>query len=246
MKKNIKKIVKNKYSQIASSGCGCDCRCSNEYSDEKISKEIGYTKKQLKIAGNANMGLGCGNPVAFSSIQEGNTVLDLGSGAGIDCFIASRKVGLKGKVIGIDMTEEMIEKARNNAVKQNAKNVKFILAEIEDLPLENNSVDIIISNCVINLTPDKYKTFKEAYRVLKPGGKMFISDIVLLEELTAEQRNDDDLIAGCVGGAILKERYLDIINKAGLNAKVVNVNKEISKKQYQGIALESVMIEATK
>ena len=147
----------------------------------------------------------------FGKIKEGDTVLDLGSGAGIDAILAAQKVGERGRVIGVDMTEEMIEKAKENAEKQGIKNVEFLLGEIENLPLKDNSVDTIITNCVINLTPDKAKTFSEACRVLKPGGRIYLSDIVLLEELSEEQRNDKDLLSGCVAGALLKEDYLDKI-----------------------------------
>ncbi len=173
-------------------------------------------------------------------------VLDLGSGAGIDSILAAEKVGSKGKVIGVDMTEEMIERAKENAKKYNVKNVEFLLGEIEHLPLVDNSVDTIITNCVINLTPDKAKTFSEAYRVLKPGGKIYLSDIVLLEDLSKEQRNDKDLLSGCVAGALLKEDYLNKIEKAGFEVRILHENKEISKKQYNGIALESIMVELSK
>ena len=239
----IKKIVKDKYKEIAvsNSGCGCNCKGSQD-----ISKEIGYSDKDLMIGEGANLGLGCGNPVAISKIKKGDVVLDLGCGAGFDSFLAANKVGVNGKVIGIDMTEEMIKRARINAEKRGIKNVKFILGEIEKLPLEDNSVDIIITNCVINLTPDKTKTFKEAYRVLKNGGKIYLSDIVLLSELSEEQRNDKDLLSGCVAGALLKEDYLDKIKSVGFNVRVLSENKEISKQQYQGIALESLMLEAIK
>ena len=196
----VKKIVKDKYAQIAKSGSGCGCGCN---SAGAISKDIGYSDEELAIVGAANLGLGCGNPLAFGNIKEGDTVLDLGSGAGIDAILAAKKVGSKGKVIGVDMTEEMVAKAKANAAKQNITNAEFYLGEIENLPLDDNSVDTIITNCVINLTPDKEKTFKEAYRVLKPGGKIYLSDIVLLEELTKEQRGDKELIAGCVAGALL-------------------------------------------
>jgi len=144
------------------------------------------------------------------------------------------------------MTEEMIEKARKNAEQYGYKNVEFRFGDIEDLPVDDNSVDIIISNCVINLAPDKLKVFKEAYRVLKTDGRMYVSDIVLLEELTEEQKNDEDLVAGCVGGALLKEDYLKIIRDAGLNYRIISEDKEISKIQYQGIPLESLHIEASK
>jgi len=241
--KEIKRIVKEKYREIALQGAGCGCSCSN---DQNVSKSIGYSSEDLKTAGEANMGLGCGNPVALSEIKEGQTVLDLGSGAGIDCFLAAKIVGEKGKVIGVDMTEKMVERARINAKKQGVGNVKFILADIEDLPIENNSVDTIITNCVINLTPDKTKTFKEAHRVLRKGGKMYISDIVLLKELSEEQKNNKDLLSGCVAGALLKQDYLNKIKNIGFNVSILSENKEISKQQYNGIALESIIIEARK
>jgi len=244
MKKDtIKKIVKDKYKKIAFSGSSCGCGCN---SAKSISKSIGYSEEELKIVGEANLGLGCGNPLAFGKIKEGDIVLDLGSGAGIDAFLAAKKVGDKGKVIGVDMTKEMVERARENAKKQNITNVEFLLGEIEDLPLKDNSVDTIITNCVINLTPDKAKTFNEAYRVLKPGGKIYLSDIVLLKELSKEQKNNKDLLTGCVAGALLKKDYLDKIEKVGFNVKILAENKEISKKQYQGINLESLVVEAMK
>lgn len=243
MKDDIKKIVKDAYKEIAvnSSGCGCGCN-----SAKNISKSIGYSDEELKIVGEANLGLGCGNPLAFGKIKDGDTVLDLGSGAGIDAILASKKVGKKGKVIGVDMTEEMIEKAKKNAKNQNVKNVEFLLGEIENLPVEDSSVDTIITNCVINLTPDKAKTFSEAYRVLKPGGKIYLSDIVLLAELTEEQKNNKKLISGCVAGALLRDDYLNKIKNAGFNVKVLYENTGISKQQYNGMPLESIMVELTK
>jgi ubiquinone/menaquinone biosynthesis C-methylase UbiE len=241
--KEIKQIVKDKYKEIAVSGSPCGCGCN---SAKSISKSIGYSEEELKIVGEANLGLGCGNPLAFGKIKEGDIVLDLGSGAGIDAILAAKKVGSKGKVVGVDMTEEMVKRARSNAKKQNITNVEFLLGEIENLPLKDNSVDTIITNCVINLTPDKAKTFSEAYRVLKPGGKIYLSDIVLLEELSEEQRNDKDLLSGCVAGALLKEDYLNKIKNAGFKVRILYENKRISKEQYNGIALESLMVELTK
>ncbi|MFA5024802.1 MAG: arsenite methyltransferase, partial [Patescibacteria group bacterium] len=217
MKKEIvKKIVKDKYREIAIQGSTCGCGCS---SAKNISKNIGYSEEELKLVGEANLGLGCGNPLAFGKIKEGDVVLDLGAGAGIDAILAAKKVGAKGRVIGVDMTEEMVEKAKNNATRQGITNAEFLLGEIENLPLKDNSVDTIITNCVINLTPDKAKTFREAYRVLKPGGKIYLSDIVLLEELSEEQRNDKDLLSGCVAGALLKEDYLNKIKGAGFKVR---------------------------
>ncbi|MFH1347003.1 MAG: arsenite methyltransferase [Spirochaetota bacterium] len=241
--KEIKQIIKEKYTEIArgNTSCGCSRGCN-----QNISKSIGYSEKDLKIAGKGNLGLGCGNPTGFGKIKEGDTVLDLGSGAGMDCFLAAEKVGRNGKVIGIDMTEEMVAMAKFNARKQKIENVEFLLGEIEKLPLKDNSVDIIITNCVINLTPDKTKAFKESYRVLKDGGKIYLSDIVLLNELSEEQKNDKNLLSGCVAGALLKEDYLDKIKKAGFSVHIIFENKEISKQQYQGIALESLSIEAIK
>ncbi len=239
----VKRIVRDKYKDIAIKGSGCGCGCKT---NQNVSKEIGYSDNDLMIGGKANLGLGCGNPVALSKIKDGDVVLDLGCGAGFDCFLASKKVGEKGKVIGIDMTQEMINKAKANAEKMGVKNVEFILGEIENLPIEDNSVDVIITNCVINLTPDKTKTFKEAYRVLKNGGRIYLSDIVLLADLSKEQRNDNDLLSGCVAGALPKDDYLAKIKSAGFNVNILSENKEISKQQYNGIALESIGIEAIK
>jgi len=242
-KDSIKNIVKSAYKKIARQNSSCGCSCS---SAKNISKSIGYSDEEIKIAGEANLGLGCGNPLAFGNIKEGDIVLDLGSGAGMDAILASKKVGNTGKVIGVDMTEEMIEKARENTKKQNISNVEFLLGEIENIPLEDNSVDTIITNCVINLTPDKSKAFSEAYRVLKPGGKIYLSDIVLLEELSEEQRKDEKLLSGCVAGALLRNDYLEKIKSAGFNITILHENKEISKEQYNGIALESIMVELVK
>ena len=245
----IKQIVKTKYSKIAKSGCGCgktsSC-CGTSLSATQISKSIGYSEEEINSASEANLGLGCGNPVALSTIKEGDVVLDLGSGAGFDAFLAAKKVGNKGKVIGLDMSEEMIRKAKENAGRYGYQNVEFKLGDIENIPIEANTIDAIISNCVINLSPNKEKVFSEAYRVLKNGGKMFVSDIVLLEELTQEQRNNEELIAGCVGGAILKDEYLKTIRNAGFKVNVIGEDKDISKRQYNGIKVESIKIEATK
>jgi ArsR family transcriptional regulator len=242
-KDTIKEIVKDAYKKIAKTGSSCGCSCN---AAKNISKSIGYTDEELKIVGKANLGLGCGNPLAFGKIKEGDIVLDLGSGAGIDAILAAKKVGEKGKVIGVDMTEEMIEKAKENAEKQGIKNAEFLLGEIENLPIKDNFVDTIITNCVINLTPDKSKTFSEAYRVLKMGGKIYLSDIVLLKELTQEQRNNKELISGCVAGALLRDDYLNKIKGAGFEVKVLYENTGISKQQYNGMPLESIMVELTK
>lgn len=211
-----------------------------------MAEQIGYTAEQLQTVGEANMGLGCGNPTAFSRIKPGDTVVDLGSGGGIDCFLASKKTGPTGKVIGIDFTEAMIIKAKTNALKNGFNNVEFMLGDIELLPLADSSVDVIISNCVINLAPDKNKVFSEAWRVLKPGGLICVSDIVLLSELTPEQRSNEELIAGCVGGAVLKDDYISMMKQAGFQVSILSENKSISKQQYQGIPLESLLVEGVK
>ncbi|MFA6307308.1 MAG: arsenite methyltransferase [Patescibacteria group bacterium] len=242
----IKQVVKKSYANIATKlSCGCQCSCSSDNS-EVISKSIGYSDEQISVAPEANLGLGCGNPIAISKIKVGDTVLDLGCGAGFDAFLAAKKVGDTGKVIGVDMTEEMIDKAKTLAEKYSYKNTEFRWGEIENLPIADNSIDVIISNCVINLAPDKLKVFQEAYRVLKTGGKMYISDIVLLEELSEDQRNNEDLIAGCVGGALLKDDYISIVEQADLQVNILGENKEISKKQYQGLPLESLSLEIIK
>jgi len=242
--KNIKKIVKESYAKIAKNeGSCCTCSCKQN-EQEKIAKMIGYSDEELKTPG--NLGLGCGNPIAIGKIKEGDIVLDLGSGAGFDCFLASKRVGKTGKVIGVDMTPEMIEKARANAKKHNYSNVEFKLGEIEDLPVKKESINVIISNCVINLSPDKLKVFKEAHRVLKKNGRMYVSDIVLLRELSEEQKNNSNLLSGCVAGALQKIDYIKIAQKAGFEIKILGEDKEISKKQYNGIALESLKIELIK
>ncbi|MGB3860503.1 MAG: arsenite methyltransferase [Candidatus Aminicenantaceae bacterium] len=216
----IKEFVKNRYANFARKGSSCcepspSC-CGDTDMASTISQKIGYSDEELKsIPDGANLGLGCGNPIALASLKEGETVLDLGAGAGFDCFLAANQVGEKGKVIGIDMTPEMIEKARENAKKGNYTNVEFKLGEIEDLPIADESADIIISNCVINLSPDKPKVFEEAFRVLKPGGRLMVSDIVLLKELPDFIKESIDAYVSCVSGALLKEDYIAVIKNAG-------------------------------
>ncbi|HPN96270.1 MAG TPA: arsenite methyltransferase [Candidatus Moranbacteria bacterium] len=243
-KEEIKKIVKSSYAHIAkSSGCSC---CGTKKIQEKIAEEIGYSKEDIAKFSEANLGLGCGNPVAMSEMKEGDVVLDLGSGAGFDCFLAAGKVGERGKVIGVDMVPEMVEKAQENAKKYNHANTEFKLGDIENLPIEDDAVDIIISNCVINLAPDKDRVFDEAYRVLKMGGKMFVSDIVLLQELPEEIKNNKELLSGCVAGALMKDDYMRKIKAAGFEVKIISEDKDISKTQYEGIPLESLKIKAVK
>jgi SAM-dependent methyltransferase len=215
----IKELVKEKYSQIAgqsktmnaSSCCGATGCGSNEVYNIMADD---YTKLEGYVA-DADLGLGCGLPTEFAQIKEGDTVIDLGSGAGNDAFIARRITGEKGKVIGIDFTEAMIAKARENAEKLGYNNVEFRQGDIESMPVTSNKADVIVSNCVLNLVPNKHKVFSEIYRVLKPGGHFSISDIVLEGALPAKWKEVAELYAGCVSGAIQKSEYLGIIEEAG-------------------------------
>jgi len=220
----IRKSVREGYAEIAKSGGSCcntnakSCGCNSGQSVKDISQSIGYSQEDVNsVPDGANLGLGCGNPIALASLKEGETVLDLGSGGGFDCFLAATRVGEKGRVIGVDMTPEMLERARENARKGNYKNVEFRLGEIESLPVADNTVDIIISNCVINLSPDKERVFKEAYRVLKPGGRLMVSDIVLTKDLPDKVRQSVQAYIGCIGGAMLEADYLGAMEKAGFS-----------------------------
>lgn len=223
---SIKKTVKESYARIAqSSACCCNCGCDSNNKAQRQSGEMGYSNDEMnQVPAGSNLGLGCGNPVAIASLKEGEAVLDLGSGAGFDAFLSVGKVGKTGRVIGVDMTDEMLKKARENAKKGGFDNVEFRKGDIEDLPLEDEEVDVVISNCVINLAPDKEKVFKEAYRVLKTGGRLMVSDVVLTKPLPEELRNNKELLVGCVSGAILKQDYLDLLKKAGFSN--ITIHKE--------------------
>ena len=218
--KDIKEIVKEGYAKIAKQGSSCcgpasSC-CGSANVAEDISRRIGYSEEEIAgVPEGANLGLGCGNPVALAFLREGDIALDLGSGAGLDCFLAANKVGEKGKVIGVDMTPEMVEKANENAKKSNYRNVEFRCGDIEKLPVDDDSIDVVMSNCVINLSPDKAKVFKEAFRALKPGGRLTISDIVLLKELPGFVKESIEAYVGCVSGAMIKSEYLEKIEAAG-------------------------------
>jgi len=216
----IKKLVREGYAErVKKKGSCCgptSACCGGGNLTQTVSKAIGYTEEELtSVPEGSNLGLGCGNPVALASLVEGETVLDLGSGAGFDCFLAANRVGERGKVIGVDMTPEMIEKARENAQMSNCANVEFRLGEIENLPAADNSVDVVISNCVINLSPDKKRVFGEAFRVLKPGGRLMVSDIVLLKELPDFIKSSVAAYVGCVSGAMMKDEYTEAIKGAG-------------------------------
>lgn len=225
---DVRKVVREGYAKVAKQGSSCctpapSC-CGSTDLAQDISKKIGYTDAELKaVPEGANLGLGCGNPVALASLKQGETVLDLGAGAGFDCFLAAERVGVRGRVIGVDMTPEMVEKARDNARKGNYANVEFRLGEIEHLPTPDNSVDAVISNCVINLSPDKKRVFAEAFRVLKPGGRLMVSDIVLLKELPAFIKDSLEAYIGCVAGAMLEDEYLKAVREAGFrDVKIID------------------------
>ncbi len=264
---NIKKVVREGYARVAkqdSSCCGSvNSCCGSTDLAQDISKKIGYTEEELKaVPEGANLGLGCGNPVALASLRKGETVLDLGAGAGFDCFLAADKVGGNGRVIGVDMTPEMIEKARENAEKSDYGNVEFRLGEIENLPVADNFADVIISNCVINLAPDKRRIFQEAFRVLKPGGRLMVSDIVLLRELPAFLKNSIEAYIGCLSGAIIRDDYIEAIKAAGFQgvriidetsfpikwltndpaAKAISENLEMPAKEIEEVASSVVSI----
>ncbi len=246
----IKKTVRERYAQIAAKESSCcapsNSCCGTTDQATDISKKIGYRDEELdSVPEGANLGLGCGNPTALASLKEGEIVLDLGSGAGFDCFLAANKVGQKGKVIGIDMTSEMIERARENARKSGYENVEFRLGEIENLPVADNSVDAIISNCVINLSPDKGRVFKEAYRALKPGGRVMVSDIVLLKELPESVKNSVEAYVGCVAGASRKEDYLATVAAAGFQEVEVVSEKSFGMGQLD-VSIASINVRAVK
>jgi len=202
--------------------CGC---VPSDVSSEQMSTIMGYSQEDIKnMPEGANMGLGCGNPVALATLKHGETVVDLGSGGGFDCFLAAKSVGRTGKVIGVDMTPDMVNKARSNAEKIEADNVTFRLGEIEHLPVADNTADIIMSNCVINLSPDKQNVYNEAFRVLKPGGRLAISDILATAELPENIRNDLSLVGACVGGAATIETTRESLERAGFDDIRIELN----------------------
>jgi ubiquinone/menaquinone biosynthesis C-methylase UbiE len=229
-KKDIKEIVKEKYNRIAlqsrkeneTSCCGAGGCSDLDYTifSENYEKLDGYNP-------DADLGLGCGIPTQFAQIKKGDTVLDLGSGAGNDCFVARAIVGDTGKVLGLDFSDTMLEKARENVKKLDFTNVEFVKGDIEEMPVSSGSVDVVVSNCVLNLVPDKRKAFSEIYRVLKKDGRFSISDVVIKGTLPKDLKDGAVMYAGCVSGAIQKDEYLGIINKTGFNTMTVNKEKEI-------------------
>jgi len=226
--KEIKKVVKGRYAQIAKQDQGSCCpSCGCGASSLLQAEAVGYSREDLEhVPGESVMGLGCGNPTAIADLKAGEVVLDLGSGAGVDVFLAANKVGPTGRVIGVDMTEEMVDKAKSIARDHGYHNVEFRLGEIERLPVEDESVDAIISNCVINLSPDKSKVFREAYRALRPGGRLTVSDIVSEGVLPDEIKSDSNAWACCIGGALEQQEYLKEMKKAGFKSVQVLSAKE--------------------
>jgi arsenite methyltransferase len=247
----LRKAVREGYAKVAKQENSCctpaasTCGCTTSTSAE-LSKRIGYNQQEIdSVPEGANLGLGCGNPIALASLKQGETVLDLGSGAGFDCFLAANKVGKSGRVIGVDMTPEMIDKARANARRGKYANVEFRLGEIENLPVSDNTVDIIISNCVINLSPNKKRVFQEALRVLKPGGRLMVSDMVLTESLPDVIRKNVEAYVGCLSGAEMKDKYLQLIEAAGFDqvkiledptAQAIMNNSKISRREIGKLA----------
>ena len=201
----------------SSDGC-CDAAAASPTSTDRAAELVGYSSADLDAAGEANLGLGCGNPKALASLEPGETVLDLGSGAGFDCFLAAREVGEEGRVIGVDMTPEMVEKARENAAESEFGNVEFRLGEIEHLPVADGTIDVVISNCVINLSPAKPRVFREAFRALRPGGRLAISDVVLTADVPRDLRADPDSVASCVAGASRIAELERLLDDAGFEA----------------------------
>lgn len=251
-KEKIRKTVRDGYAKIARDSCSCRPKvnpcCGDHTSAGQFFSEAGYTAEEIAaVPEGAVVGLACGNPLGFAKPLAGETVLDLGSGPGLDCFLAARAVGKSGRVIGVDMTPEMIDKARENAAKGDYDNVEFRLGEIENLPVADNSVDIIISNCVINLSPDKLRVFAEALRVLSPGGRLVVSDLVHLKPVTEDLRESEDLLVGCVANAEMKDRYLEMIREAGFNDVAVVQEKPHALERLEGeVEIASVIVRGMK
>ena len=241
--KEIKEVVRGRYAQIArqdQQSCCPSCSCG--VSPLSQAEAIGYLAEDLaNIPEEVIVGLGCGNPTAITELKAGEVVLDLGSGAGIDVFLVAGKVGPAGRVIGVDMTKEMVEKAKDIAESYGYENVEFRLGEIEELPIDDKSVDVIISNCVINLSPNKFKVFQEAYRVLKYGGRLIVSDIVTERTLPDEIKQDPGAWAGCIAGALEQQKYLGKIRKAGFKNVQVVSEREFYVESKESKTVEKLM-----
>lgn len=245
----LKEMVKEKYGQIADENkeapgcCGSGCGCGSTLDTALMAEDYANLKGYVS---DADLGLGCGLPTVFAHMKEGNTVIDLGSGAGNDAFVARSVVGSSGKVIGVDMTEKMIALARINAEKLRYSNVEFRLGDIENMPVAGEVADVVVSNCVLNLVPNKRKAFEETYRILKPGGHFSVSDIVLQGELPDHLKEAAEMYAGCVSGAIQKNEYLDIIRKAGFSniqvqkERIINIPEEILKQYISDVEIKNL------
>ena len=259
-KQRIQNQIIDKYGKIALNRTSCcdggpsSC-CSNLEQDTiALSMEIGYSKDEIaNVPEGANLNLGCGNPQVFADLKFGEVVLDLGSGAGFDCFLAARKVGKQGKVLGIDITQEMIKKAKYNAASGSFTNTFFQLGKIEHLPLKSNSIDVVISNCVINLSTDKGQVFHETFRVLKPGGRLAVSDVIALTDLPDEIRNDLDLYSSCFSGAMEHNKLNNLLQAVGFSKITINfdekgqdITQSWSLQQNPGDYIRSASIKATK
>jgi ubiquinone/menaquinone biosynthesis C-methylase UbiE len=251
----IRKVVRDAYSHVAAGGeTGCGCGEGFSASPEQITARIGYTDNEVAVAPEgANLGLGCGNPQTIASLQPGETVIDLGSGGGFDCFLAAEQVGESGRVIGVDMTPEMVSRARENARKVGASNVEFRLGEIEHLPVADGTVDVIISNCVINLSPEKLDVFTDAFRVLRSGGRLAVADIIATAPLPESLRKDLDAYTGCISGAVLAEEIGAMLAEAGfvdISVRPKEESRELVREWSEGAGLQelvaSAMIEARK
>lgn len=248
----VKATVRERYGQIAQSDGSCGCApscCGGIDRTSAAARTLGYSAEEINAAPpGANLGLGCGNPLAIASLKPGQTVLDLGSGAGFDAFLAARAVGTKGRVIGVDMTAEMISKARQNATKGGFVNVEFRLGEIEHLPVADETVDVILSNCVINLSPDKPQVFREAFRVLKPGGRLAISDIVALQPFPESLRKNWEFYTGCITGAARAEDLRLMLADAGFKDVRIEAkaeSREVLCEWFPGQGLENHVASAT-
>lgn len=250
---DVRNAVRNSYRKIAignvkENGC-CSGSINLKKSSIDISRKIGYSDEEIStVPEGANMGLGCGNPQLIANIKEGETVIDLGSGGGFDCFLASKKVGTKGYIIGVDMTPEMINKSRVMSKKYGYRNVDFRLGEIENIPAADNTADVIISNCVINLSPNKQRVYNEAYRVLKKGGRIAISDIVLIRKLTKEMKQDEKLYCGWVTGASSVEELRLYLEKAGfsdISIETQEVSKEYAEKWGHNLKVGEYIMSAS-
>jgi len=252
----IRQAVRKTYGQVAQSngaGCGCGtstcCGTQDNTSVKTTSVNLGYSKDDVStVPEGANMGLGCGNPQAIASLTAGEVVLDLGSGGGFDCFLAAKAVGHSGQVIGVDMTPEMISKARANAEKSGLNHVEFRLGEIEALPVADETVDVVMSNCVINLSPEKPRVFQEVFRVLKRGGRLAISDVVATAPLPEELKKDIELHAGCISGAALITELESMLEAAGftnIQIKPIEASKALINQWFEGKAIGDYVVSAT-